>query len=86
MRKLSIGFILSSALILLTNAQRPYNKDVCCEEYCYDLDAEKPQAGHFSTKTAYQIVKGSDSNRQYVVPSNSIFTIFFLKFLFILNV
>lgn len=66
---ISIGFILCSGLILLTNAQRPYNNDACCEEYCYDLDGDKPQAGHFGTKTAYQIVKGSDSNRQYVVPS-----------------
>lgn len=63
--------ITTSVLMLvlsLANAQRPYNNG-CCEEYCYDLDAEKPQAGHFGTKTAYQIVKGADINRQYVVPS-----------------
>lgn len=41
----------------------------CCEDYCYDTDTEKPQSAHFGTKTAYQIIKGSDSQRQYVVPN-----------------
>lgn len=47
----------------------------CCEEYCYELDSERPQSGHFSTKTAYQIAKGSDFGRQYYVPSKSSFRI-----------
>lgn len=41
----------------------------CCEEYCYDTDGDKPQSAHFGSKTAYQISKGSDSERQYFVPS-----------------
>lgn len=48
-------------------AQRPPGQ--CCEEYCYDTDTEKPQSSRFATKSAYQIIKGSDSRRQFVVPS-----------------
>lgn len=41
----------------------------CCDEYCYDTDSEKPQSSRFATKSAYQIIKGSDSRRQFNVPS-----------------
>lgn len=41
----------------------------CCEEYCYELDSERGQSAHFASKTAYQIVKGSEAGRQYLVPS-----------------
>lgn len=40
----------------------------CCEDYCYDTDSEKPQTAHFGTKSAYEIIKGSNSIKQYVVP------------------
>lgn len=41
----------------------------CCEDYCYDTDNERPQSLRFSTKTAYELVRGKQSVRQYVVPS-----------------
>lgn len=49
------------------------------EEYCYDSDRDRLQTKHFSTKTAYQIVRGLDSSRQYLVPSkrNQIFSYYF---------
>lgn len=37
-------------------------------DYCYATDVEKTQNGQFSTKSAYQIVKGSSSSSQYLVP------------------
>lgn len=41
----------------------------CCQEYCYDLDNERPQSAHFGSKTAYIIAKGPETGRQYLVPS-----------------
>lgn len=41
----------------------------CCEEYCYQLDSERTQSSHFSTKTAYEIARGTEAGRQYYVPS-----------------
>lgn len=62
------GFFVCTIILLgaVAHAQRQAQ---CCEEYCYELDSERPQSGHFSTKTAYQIAKGSDAGRQYYVPS-----------------
>lgn len=40
------------------------------DEYCYATDVERTQNGQFSTKSAYQIVKGSSAGSQYLVPSN----------------
>ncbi|XP_037908687.1 multiple inositol polyphosphate phosphatase 1-like [Hermetia illucens] len=40
----------------------------CCEEYCFVTDQEKLQTKHFSSKTAYEIVKGADYGKQYTVP------------------
>lgn len=54
-------------IVTLTNADRQPGQ--CCDEYCYDTDSEKPQSSRFATKSAYQIIKGSDSRRQFVVPS-----------------
>lgn len=42
------------------NCQR---KAQCCEKYCYDLNNVRTQLAHFGTKTAYQIIKGSESGR-----------------------
>jgi hypothetical protein len=38
------------------------------QEYCYSEDQDKPQTTKFSTKTAYQIIKGTD-RRWYNVPN-----------------
>lgn len=41
----------------------------CCEDYCFGTDSERPQTASYSTKTAYQIVRGVDSSRYYDIPS-----------------
>lgn len=38
------------------------------DDYCFGQDTSRPQTRQFSSKTAYQIVKGSDIDRQYLVP------------------
>ncbi|XP_016999889.2 multiple inositol polyphosphate phosphatase 1 [Drosophila takahashii] len=38
------------------------------DDYCFSRDTDRPQTRQFSSKTAYQIVKGSDIERQYLVP------------------
>ncbi|KAH8286913.1 hypothetical protein KR018_009042 [Drosophila ironensis] len=38
------------------------------DDYCFSQDTSRPQTRQFSSKTAYQIVKGSDIERQYLVP------------------
>lgn len=58
--------IVLAAMLSAANCQRQAQ---CCEEYCYELDNERPQSAHFGTKTAYQIIKGSEAGRQYIVPS-----------------
>lgn len=56
--------------LMAVNGQRQAH---CCQEYCYNLDTERVQAAHFGSKTAYQIVKGTQSGRfndtKYLVPS-----------------
>lgn len=67
---MTTGFLLLAiafaAILSAANCQRQAQ---CCEEYCYDLDSERQQSAHFGTKTAYQVVKGSETGRQYIVPS-----------------
>lgn len=64
--------VLGALLVCLVtvNGQRQAH---CCQEYCYNLDTERVQAAHFGSKTAYQIVKGTQSGRlndtKYLVPS-----------------
>lgn len=60
--------IVITVVVSAANCQRQAQ---CCEEYCYDLDSERPQSAHFGTKTAYQIIKGSEIGRQYLVPSKN---------------
>lgn len=48
----------------------------CCEEYCYDLDSDRTQSLHFGTKTGYQVIKGQDTNRHYLVPSKRLYNTF----------
>ncbi|XP_020812224.1 multiple inositol polyphosphate phosphatase 1 [Drosophila serrata] len=38
------------------------------DDYCFAQDTSRLQTRQFSSKTAYQIVKGSDIDRQYLVP------------------
>lgn len=60
---LALSIFLVAMVVVEAQQQRQ-----CCEDYCYDTDSEKPQTTHFGTKTAYEIIKGSNSKKQYVVP------------------
>lgn len=75
--------ILISALLaaVAINAQR---RGECCQEYCYELDTERPQSAHFASKTPYTIAKGPESGRQYLVPSECLicFLHIFIHFFF----
>lgn len=68
MHILAAVVLLSAVFAGVAFAQR---ERACCEDYCYDTDNERPQARRFGTKTAYALVRGSQSVRQYYVPSKS---------------
>lgn len=59
MRRLLLPLLLTALLAVLTNAQ---------EDYCFGKDRERTQTRQFSSKTAYQIVKGTNMDKQYEVP------------------
>lgn len=62
----SIVLICTLLVAVPIDAQR---RGECCQEYCYDLDNERPQSAHFASKTSYLIAKGPETGRQYLVPS-----------------
>lgn len=62
-----IFLVLFAGSLTVIDAQRQPGQ--CCEEYCYDTDTDKPQSSRFGTLSAYQIIKGSDSRRQFNVPN-----------------
>lgn len=39
------------------------------DDYCFGKDTERLQTRHFGTLTAYQIVKGTNAEKQYLVPN-----------------
>lgn len=39
------------------------------EDYCFGKDADRLQTRQFTSKTAYQIVKGTNIDKQYQVPN-----------------
>lgn len=69
MRNLNIAFagLLVFATFAITSLKA--QNAGCCEDYCYDTDNERPQSLHFGSKTAYELVHGKQSVRQYYVPS-----------------
>lgn len=62
-------FLLAAVALLATIAHAQRDHRGCCEDYCYDTDNERPQAKRMGTKTAYEFVRGSESVRQFYVPS-----------------
>ncbi|XP_039965091.1 multiple inositol polyphosphate phosphatase 1 [Bactrocera tryoni] len=38
------------------------------DDYCFGKDTERPQTRHFTSKTAYQIIKGTNMEKEYLVP------------------
>lgn len=69
----SIIVSLVISLFLATVLVAAQRRGECCQEYCYDLDNERPQSAHFGSKTSYLIAKGPESGRQYLVPSKFFF-------------
>lgn len=59
MRRLLLLLLLTALLAVLSRAQ---------EDYCFGKDRERSQTRQFSSKTAYQIVKGTNMDKQYEVP------------------
>lgn len=68
-----ISLAVLGALLVCMMAVNGQRQARCCEAYCYELDKERGQAAHFGSKTAYQIIKGTQSGRlndtKYLVPS-----------------
>lgn len=44
------------------------------EEYCYTNDGDKKQTKHYSTKTPYEVARGTDK-KYFTVPSMRLFII-----------
>ncbi|XP_055322266.1 multiple inositol polyphosphate phosphatase 1-like [Sitodiplosis mosellana] len=65
----SIDLILFICALLASKPINAQRSGECCQEYCYDLDNERPQSAHFASKTSYLIVKGPETGRQYLVPN-----------------
>lgn len=41
----------------------------CCETYCYSQDSDRTQSKHYATKTAYEVIHGSSTSREHIVPN-----------------
>lgn len=54
-----LALLLLTAVLAVVSAQ---------EDYCFGKDRERTQTRQFSSKTAYQIVKGTNMDKQYDVP------------------
>lgn len=65
---LHIVIIALVAPMVLVGGQR---QGACCQEYCYNMDPERPQSAHFGSKTSYLIAKGPETGKQYLVPSKN---------------
>lgn len=63
---LTVAVLAAFTAVSLVDAQR---NRACCEDYCFDTDKEQPQVKRLGTKTAYQVIRGSQSVRQFYVPS-----------------
>lgn len=67
---LIIWFLLAMNSLLITTCLLA----LCCsqiwaqDDYCFGKDDARPQTRHFTSKTAYQIIKSSNIEKQYQVP------------------
>ncbi|XP_037932049.1 multiple inositol polyphosphate phosphatase 1-like, partial [Teleopsis dalmanni] len=55
-------------LLLLTTLLAVLQSQVLGDDYCFGKDTERPQTRHFTSKTAYQIIKGTNFDSFYDVP------------------
>lgn len=54
-------FLLLSAVLAL------FQIEVGAQDYCFGKDLERTQTRHFTSKTAYQIIKGTNMEKQFQV-------------------
>lgn len=66
-----MGFIIGMVALLMLQSVSSQRQAQCCADYCYDLDDERVQAAHFGSKTSYNIAKGPETARKYLVPNCS---------------
>lgn len=72
---LTVAVVVLAAFVAVSAVDAQRNR-ACCEDYCFDTDKEQPQVKRLGTKTAYQVIRGSQSIRQFYVPSE--YTILFI--------
>lgn len=61
-------FLLATILVLCLQ--------ICVQsqdDYCFGKDTERPQTRHFTSKTAYQIIKGTNIEKEYLVPGVNLY-------------
>ncbi|XP_055845256.1 multiple inositol polyphosphate phosphatase 1-like [Episyrphus balteatus] len=56
-------------LILVFSQYKVYAQESCCEDYCLGRDNEQLQKRTFTSKTAYQFVRGTDLDIGFQVPN-----------------
>lgn len=66
-----MSFIIGMVVLLMVQSVISQRQAQCCADYCYALDAERVQAAHFGSKTSYEIAKGPETTRKYLVPNCS---------------
>ncbi|XP_055601964.1 multiple inositol polyphosphate phosphatase 1 isoform X2 [Uranotaenia lowii] len=66
-----MSYLISVVVVLVPLMALPEvgSQATCCEDYCYSIDSDRTQAKHFSTKTAYEVIRAPTSNREYIVPN-----------------
>ncbi|XP_052860126.1 multiple inositol polyphosphate phosphatase 1 [Anopheles cruzii] len=60
--------LLPTVLLGLVNVSIAQRSD-CCESYCYNDDHDRTQVQHFATKTAYEVIRIPDTDKQHIVPN-----------------
>lgn len=60
---------IPTVAVLLSLVIRTVSAQSCCESYCYNNDLERKQVQHFATKTAYEVIRVPDTDKQHIVPS-----------------
>ncbi|XP_062550122.1 multiple inositol polyphosphate phosphatase 1-like [Armigeres subalbatus] len=68
-RVLQIIPIVLSVLLASQLVVQAAKSSFCCEDYCYSRDRHRSQSKHFATKTAYEVVRGSASSKDHIVPN-----------------
>ena len=69
--------LVVTCLLVAIQLTSPVTADEeCCEEYCYGSDRERPQTRQYSTKTAYEVIRGIDYGKLYQAHSKCGITLY----------